>query len=431
MPTIPFSTYSYVRDVPFTNYDPNLSGGGGTVDTGNVIWVDALNGNDGTGAGGRLDLPFLTIAAAVGAAASGGGTTIMVLPGIYNEPPLVLSNGVTLKGIERDRCVIRNTGGGTLVEMGDFCTLGNLTLEVSGAISFAVSFPGTTSESSVAHDLKITSSAAGPMFGVSIAGTGSSNNAWITLDRVAIYQLAGSMTGVTVAATGEMNFRDCWINSSAGLFATGATLVVRLQGCWLRGSAAAGLEVAANTTVFVDQSTRWNPLINNGNIVRDFDHWRYTHDAQSTDPLLPAPQDGDQYYNTTMKMMMMYDGTRAKWLSIAEQDLFFGSASTAGGAFYKGPGGFAYFSRWGRYAEWNGTLVSMTFSQFPGVLTNFQITATGSPIVGGNIATSAVNGHNVSMDADFSQNDILGARNLGLLTTTNVMGWARIRWRDT
>src|SRR6202795_4572016 len=41
------------------------------VKTGNLVWVDAVNGNDGTGQRGRLQLPFLTLGAAKTAAQSG------------------------------------------------------------------------------------------------------------------------------------------------------------------------------------------------------------------------------------------------------------------------------------------------------------------------------------------------------------------------
>ena len=61
------------------------------VRTGNLVWVDAANGNDGTGQLGRLQLPFLTLTAAKAAAVS--GDTIVVLPGTYSEKNLV-KNGV-------------------------------------------------------------------------------------------------------------------------------------------------------------------------------------------------------------------------------------------------------------------------------------------------------------------------------------------------
>ena len=62
------------------------------VPTGNLLWVDAVNGVDALASRGRLTIPFKTLAAAKTAAAE--GDTIMVLPGQYNETANLLRNGV-------------------------------------------------------------------------------------------------------------------------------------------------------------------------------------------------------------------------------------------------------------------------------------------------------------------------------------------------
>jgi hypothetical protein len=61
------------------------------VKTGNMLWVDAVNGDDATGIRGRLQSPYRTLAAAKNAAMS--GDTIFVMPGTYNEKNLA-RNGV-------------------------------------------------------------------------------------------------------------------------------------------------------------------------------------------------------------------------------------------------------------------------------------------------------------------------------------------------
>lgn len=68
----------------------------GSVNTGNTIWVDAANGDDGTGTADRQDLPFLTLAAAITASAS--GDLIRVRGGTYAESGLTLPSGVDLTG---------------------------------------------------------------------------------------------------------------------------------------------------------------------------------------------------------------------------------------------------------------------------------------------------------------------------------------------
>lgn len=59
---------------------------------GKAVYVDSVNGNDGTGARGRVDLPFLTLTAAKTAAAS--GDTIVVGPGAYTVSANLAKNGV-------------------------------------------------------------------------------------------------------------------------------------------------------------------------------------------------------------------------------------------------------------------------------------------------------------------------------------------------
>jgi hypothetical protein len=63
----------------------------GTMPTGNLVWVDAVNGNDSLATRGQLSVPFKTLAKARDAAQQ--GDTIMVLPSTYNDYDL-LRNGV-------------------------------------------------------------------------------------------------------------------------------------------------------------------------------------------------------------------------------------------------------------------------------------------------------------------------------------------------
>lgn len=73
--------------------EPAGGGGGGggsaltSVDTGRTAWVDQVNGDDATGQVGRLDLPFLTVQAALDAVYTTGDAQnwIIVLPGDYAE----------------------------------------------------------------------------------------------------------------------------------------------------------------------------------------------------------------------------------------------------------------------------------------------------------------------------------------------------------
>ena len=80
-----------------SNLSLGLGGGGGgitSIDVANTAFVDGVNGNDGTGAVGRQDLPYATIGAALTAASS--GQAVVVQPGIYAESGLTVAAGVRL-----------------------------------------------------------------------------------------------------------------------------------------------------------------------------------------------------------------------------------------------------------------------------------------------------------------------------------------------
>ncbi len=74
--------------------DPAASSGLTFIDTGNTLWVDAVNGNDSTAVSGRQDLQWLTIGAALVAASA--GDTVLVRPGTYAESPGTVPAGVSL-----------------------------------------------------------------------------------------------------------------------------------------------------------------------------------------------------------------------------------------------------------------------------------------------------------------------------------------------
>jgi len=66
--------------------------GGSSILTGNVTYVDAVNGNDGTATLGDFTKPFLTVGAAITAATA--GYTIVVRPGVYSNETNLLKDSV-------------------------------------------------------------------------------------------------------------------------------------------------------------------------------------------------------------------------------------------------------------------------------------------------------------------------------------------------
>lgn len=87
-------TAAYLLGVDASGNVVETAGGGGlsSVQVGNTVFV-SKDGNDGTGLRERLDLPFLTIQAAITAASA--GDTVVVHPGTYVEP-ITLKDGVDL-----------------------------------------------------------------------------------------------------------------------------------------------------------------------------------------------------------------------------------------------------------------------------------------------------------------------------------------------
>ncbi len=151
--------------------------------------------------------------------------------------------------------------------------------------------------------------------------------------------------------------------------------------------------------------------------------------SSATDPTVPAPADGDIYYNSTLQLQMIYDSTRGKWLSVECVMFWFGrNGNTGTGAFFRGPGNRAYSATTGFPAWWDGTVVAIGYTRTDTDAATFEITAGGVTVA--SLASSSVIGGSSAIDGDFSQFDILGARNAsGGNTVSNVHGWVRIRWR--
>lgn len=148
----------------------------------------------------------------------------------------------------------------------------------------------------------------------------------------------------------------------------------------------------------------------------------------ATDPTVPPPAAGDRYYNTALEMWMTYDGTRSKWLGPRDCIWFGRSGNTGSNAYYRGPGNRLYSAVQGRYSEHAGTIISITYTRADVDAATFEVTADGVAIA--ELASSAIKGKSITLDADFSVDEVLGVRNkAGSNTTRHVHGWAVWRWR--
>ena len=183
--------------------------------------------------------------------------------------------------------------------------------------------------------------------------------------------------------------------------------------------------ITSNSNIILTGALDATGDIDNAGTYNGIQH--YTSSA--TDPTTPTPSDGDRYYNTALDMEMRYDNTRSKWLSVESSVMEFGrDGNTGGGSYYRGPGNRAYASDKGRTAEFDGTVVSVSYTRNDTDSATFEVTADGTGIA--TLASSAGTGKDVTLNGDFTADQILGVKNqTGSNTTRHVLGWVRIRWR--
>jgi hypothetical protein len=149
----------------------------------------------------------------------------------------------------------------------------------------------------------------------------------------------------------------------------------------------------------------------------------------ATDPVAPTPQNGDQYFNTVLRMTMEYDSVRAKWLSVDAQTCPFGAKKdVAPGSYYGGTEGVTFSATNGYDARFNGTVVAIGYTRDDTDAVDFEITDDGATIA--TLASSAAKGKDNTVNADFAQDSVLAARNKsGGNTTTAIQGYFIVRWR--
>jgi hypothetical protein len=185
---------------------------------GNVLRVDAVNGNDSTAVFGGA--PYKTIEAAI--AASDPGVTIWVLPGTYNlANPITIVQGSCLRGLNIQTCIIQLIGvtaDTTLLTMGENCRVEDLTLNLTSSTDNVnlkgIVFGGTSTQTSklrtcvVTVDNSSTSNAStSNVYGVECSGTGG-----LTSTSFSFNSLKGST--INVKSNGSGNKRGILVSGS-------------------------------------------------------------------------------------------------------------------------------------------------------------------------------------------------------------------------
>jgi hypothetical protein len=152
------------------------------------------------------------------------------------------------------------------------------------------------------------------------------------------------------------------------------------------------------------------------------------HYANSaTDPTLPAPAEGDRYYNTVLDMDMRYDSTRSKWLSVETCIINASDQGTLNNGSYFQVGTLRMSSTRGYTAMFAGTIVSLGYTRTDSDAASFAVTSGASTIA--SVASSAVSGQDTTLDGDFIQGAVVSLRNDGANALSNGVVWCRLKWR--
>ena len=193
------------------------TGGGGaggltSIPTGNTLWVDATEGNDGTALPNRLDRPYATVAAAL--AASSSGDAVRVRPGTYAESGLSVPNGVHLCG---DGWTVTTIGtaaaGSDILTMGAGCAVSGISIACPAGAGLAGLSHTNGTGSVVAINLD-GNGLTGSGYGINKTGTGK-------LIGGNIRNETGGLAATFRVASGVLALDDTHIPQSAGTTAAG------------------------------------------------------------------------------------------------------------------------------------------------------------------------------------------------------------------
>lgn len=141
-------------------------------------------------------------------------------------------------------------------------------------------------------------------------------------------------------------------------------------------------------------------------------------------------QDGDTYFNTSLKMEMIYDASRSKWLSTNTTTFYFGrNGNTPAATYYRGSSdGLVMSSTSGFRANHNGTIVELGYTRSDSDSATFDVVEGG--VSRATLASTATSGGSTSLDGNFSSGGILAVLNQsGGNVTSDVSGYVVIRFR--
>lgn len=242
--------------------DLTYLGGGGTITTTNINWVDKA-GNDGTALPNRVDLPYLTIEAALTASAS--GDAVIVRPGAYTESALSIGTGVSLIG----------EGGFGVTEIGDATAVVDIiTLQTGSYLQgFGILLPsvgagvGHSVGTGTVYDLDLRGDGAtGTASGIHKTGTGKIVGGNIRCET-------GGMANMLHVASGVLALDDVHVPQSAGTISnvvlTQGTARFQGQGLNIGSTNVVDCIHVEGTSTCIIYSPNWGNATIGGHIAAD------------------------------------------------------------------------------------------------------------------------------------------------------------------
>jgi len=179
---------------------------------GNVAVVDAVNGNDLTGA--INGLPFATPQAAIAAIGTLQGITVWILPGTYNlTAGITIPANCSMRGLSVQTVTLQMLGvtsATTLVTMGENTRIEDMTLKLTSSAAVdltGIRLPGQTSVTSKVRTCVLT----------------VDNSGVLTAATTNVYGVLSDGTGIADARTFSFN---CLKGSTINVFSNGAGLAV-------------------------------------------------------------------------------------------------------------------------------------------------------------------------------------------------------------
>jgi len=151
--------------------------------------------------------------------------------------------------------------------------------------------------------------------------------------------------------------------------------------------------------------------------------------AQSSSPSSPTPAGGDTYYDTTIGMLMIYDDTRSKWLSVETCVIIFGEKGDKEDQYLDMMGSLALSDDRGYGIPFDGTVIGVGYTRDDSSDSpDFEVRNNGAEIATLNSPSNTTYGSSLTLDENISEGDKLGLY-VANDKAKKAQVWVRVKWR--